>query len=214
MVQISHSGENTDKLNLILGVAQKRFGLYGLDKTTMKEIAADLGMSKASLYYYFPDKETLFKAVFENEQTEFFEISGKILEENSDAAEMLRQFCHIRLNYFRKLFNLGQIRLDEFNKNVKPVLNDLFKTLKAREIKLVETILKRGVDAELFHLEQITESAELFIEILKGIRLQVFHSKELIYISPEEYTELEKKSDMVTEIYIRALTNPQKYTII
>ncbi|HEY4784669.1 MAG TPA: helix-turn-helix domain-containing protein, partial [Bacteroidales bacterium] len=62
MVYVTHSGENAEKLEVILKAAQKRFGLYGLEKTTMKEIASDMGMSKAALYYYFPDKEGLFKA--------------------------------------------------------------------------------------------------------------------------------------------------------
>ena len=68
MVQIVHSGDNSDKISNILSAAQKRFGLYGLEKTTMKEIASDLGVSKASLYYYFPDKESLLKAVVELNQ--------------------------------------------------------------------------------------------------------------------------------------------------
>ena len=37
----------------------------------MREIADDLKLSKASLYYYFPDKESLYSAVVEKEQDEF-----------------------------------------------------------------------------------------------------------------------------------------------
>jgi len=33
------------------------FRRFGLAKVTMDEIAADLGISKAALYYYFPAKE-------------------------------------------------------------------------------------------------------------------------------------------------------------
>jgi AcrR family transcriptional regulator len=43
------------KVTSIIEAARKRFSHYGLTKTTMNEIAADIGMSKASLYYYFPD---------------------------------------------------------------------------------------------------------------------------------------------------------------
>ena len=72
MVATIHNGENEDKRNNILEIAQKRFGMYGLAKTTMQEIANDLGMSKGSLYYYFPDKERLYAAVLEKEQNVFF----------------------------------------------------------------------------------------------------------------------------------------------
>lgn len=52
------------KVVIILEAARKRFAHFGISKTTMNEIAADIGMSKASLYYYFPDKEKLFVALF------------------------------------------------------------------------------------------------------------------------------------------------------
>jgi AcrR family transcriptional regulator len=47
------------KKTQILDAAYKRFSHYGYSKTTMKEIASDLSMSKALLYYYFPDKSQL-----------------------------------------------------------------------------------------------------------------------------------------------------------
>jgi len=84
MVYITHSGENAEKTNIILKSAQKRFGLYGYEKTTMKEIASDLGMSKAAMYYYFPDKEGLFKAVVEMEQSEFFQVVEETCKKISD----------------------------------------------------------------------------------------------------------------------------------
>ncbi len=65
--------EKGNKEQLILEAAQKRFGMYGIEKTSMREIADDLKLSKASLYYYFPDKESLYRAVIEKEQGEFIE---------------------------------------------------------------------------------------------------------------------------------------------
>ena len=62
MVAISHSNDYTEKIDQIIESAQKRFGIFGLMKTTMREIAEDLNMSKGLLYYYFPDKEHLYKA--------------------------------------------------------------------------------------------------------------------------------------------------------
>lgn len=53
--------ENQDKKRiLIIEAALKRFAHYGLSKTTMTEIAKDISFSKALLYYYFPDKLSLY----------------------------------------------------------------------------------------------------------------------------------------------------------
>jgi AcrR family transcriptional regulator len=53
------------KKTLIIEAAQKRFSHFGVGKTTMNEIADDLSISKASLYYYFPDKLNLYAAVLQ-----------------------------------------------------------------------------------------------------------------------------------------------------
>src|ERR1700761_1681757 len=51
------------KREKILDAAHERFLHYGYSKTTMNEIAGDISMSKALLYYYFPDKSELYVAV-------------------------------------------------------------------------------------------------------------------------------------------------------
>jgi len=60
--------DTRDKEELILQAAQHRFAAYGLSKVTMDEIAEDVGMAKASLYYCFPTKETIFRSVVQHEQ--------------------------------------------------------------------------------------------------------------------------------------------------
>ena len=58
MSNIKSGSDKSDKVKLIIEASQRRFGLYGIEKTSMREIADDLKLSKASLYYYFPDKES------------------------------------------------------------------------------------------------------------------------------------------------------------
>ena len=59
----SDDKQKENKAEAIIAAAQKRFALFGIEKTPMREIARDLRISKAALYYYFPDKESLYKSV-------------------------------------------------------------------------------------------------------------------------------------------------------
>ncbi len=204
MVYITHSGENIDKINNMLKVAQKRFGLYGLEKTTMKEIASDLGISKASLYYYFPDKEHLFKAVVELEQEEFFHLVEQTIEETTDPVTMLKEFVKIRLDYFKTFFNLSRLRFEEF-KFVKSMLSEAFSKFCLRETEIVQGIIKKGMESEQFQIRDSYEVASLFLEILAGLRTLALHNKELLYVEQEEYDVLKKKLNAITEIFIRGL---------
>lgn len=209
MVLITHRGENKSKITQILRVAQKRFGLYGLQKTTMQEIALDLGISKASLYYYFPDKEHLFKAVIEMEQELFFELLNKTIQENSDPAEGLKQFVKIRLDYFKTFFNLSRLRLEEF-KMVKPQLTDTFQQFSQKEIEVVQLLMLQGKEKGIFQISDTAEIATLFLELLRGLRGLIFHNKELLYVEPEDYEMLEIKMGMFAHIFINGLMTDQQ----
>jgi AcrR family transcriptional regulator len=204
MVLVTHSGENAEKLEVILKAAQKRFGLFGLEKTTMKEIASDLGMSKAALYYYFPDKEGLFKAVVEMELGEFFQIVDETRQNISEPDMMLREYIRIRFKYFKTLFNLSRLRFEEF-KNIRPILSDTLNDFRNREESLICDLIVEGNHKGLFYVENPGDLATLFVEIIKGLRMQFLHKKELFYIEPEEYSELEKKFIGFTELFIKGL---------
>jgi len=47
----------------ILQAARRRFVQWGYSGTSTAQLAEDLGITKAALYYHFPDKEALFLAV-------------------------------------------------------------------------------------------------------------------------------------------------------
>ena len=91
MVAIIHDGVNKAKLETILEAAGKRIATHGFEKTTMQEIATDLEISKAALYYYFPDKESLFSAVVEREMEEFFSLVRKMTDRLKRTDHMLQE---------------------------------------------------------------------------------------------------------------------------
>jgi AcrR family transcriptional regulator len=206
MVYITHSGENVDKINNIIAIAQKRFGLYGLEKTTMKEIATDLGISKAALYYYFPDKEHLFKAVVEVEQDAFFKLAEITMCKTNDPALMLKEFVKIRLEHFKKFFNLSRLTYEEF-RSVKTMLSGSFTGFCLREIEVIKGVLDKGIDCGMFKVtkEETNELASLFFETLWGMRTLALHNKDLLYVEQEEFDKLKVKLNAVTEIFIRGL---------
>ena len=204
MVYITHSGENTDKLNNILVIAQKRFSLYGLEKTTMKEIASDLQISKASLYYYFPDKEHLFKAVVEMEQEVFFQLVENMMQTNDDPAIMLKEFVKIRLDYFKTFFNLSRLRFEEF-RHVKSMLSEAYAKFCRKETEFVQRMLDKGIELGQFQISDPQEVASLFLEVIMGIRALALQKKELLYVEQEDYDLLKKKLSKIADIFIRGL---------
>ncbi len=204
MVNITHTGESVEKANIILKVAQKRFGLYGLDKTSMKEIASDIGISKASLYYYFPDKEHLFMAVVEMEQESFSRIIEETIKTSDDPIVLIKKFVKTRLDYFKTFFNLSRLRFEDF-KIMKPLLNDTNKAFSEREEEQLIKILQMGIDKNIFYIDDIQTIASLFLESLKGLRTLALHNKELMYVEQEDYDLLVKKQYDFTDVFIKGI---------
>ena len=76
------------KREVILEKAILRFSHFGIQKTTMNEIADDLSMSKPSMYYYFPDKSALILAVVERIIAEYQERLALLFEDVQDIKTM------------------------------------------------------------------------------------------------------------------------------
>jgi AcrR family transcriptional regulator len=204
MVSITHSGENILRLNQILNAAQKHFGRYGLEKSTMREIASDLNISKGALYYYFSDKEQLYKAVVEKEQEEFIHLLNEKLSLMSDPKEMLLEYIEIRMGHFRTMLNLSRFRLEEMG-NLKPLMGDTWCQFHAKEVEIIEQIINNGINNNLFFIERPHEVAELFLDLLKGLRKNEFQNKELFYLDQTEYAGLVSKTIAFVEIFIKGL---------
>jgi AcrR family transcriptional regulator len=55
-----------DKRRRIVDAATTLFSRYGFKRTSMDVLAAEAGLAKATVYAYFPDKESIFRAVVED----------------------------------------------------------------------------------------------------------------------------------------------------
>jgi AcrR family transcriptional regulator len=204
MVLITHSNENPEKITSILEAAQKRFGLFGLEKTTMSEIASDINMSKGSIYYYFPDKEQLYKTVIEKEHDEFLQKVNERIIELSDPSEMLKEFVKVNLQFFRIFLNLSRIRLSEI-KGLNPIMKEIITSQTTKEKTILINIFKHGNESGYFKIQDHEEIASLFLDLLRGLRRMTVGKKDVFYLEMEEYDELVKKVNLFTEIFINGL---------
>jgi len=70
----------------IIEIAERRFRDYGYNKTTMAEIAEDLGMSAANLYRFFKNKQDIAAACAERCMGERVECLARLVEQSSMTA--------------------------------------------------------------------------------------------------------------------------------
>ncbi|HKK43094.1 MAG TPA: TetR/AcrR family transcriptional regulator [Bacteroidales bacterium] len=193
-----------NKAKLIIETAQRRFGLFGVEKTSMREIADDLKLSKASLYYYFPDKESLYKAVVEKEQEEFIFKISECITMVEDPDSLLKEYANSRLSFFTSLLNLTRLRLESYS-DLKPVFRETLNKFRNKEKEIVLRILKKGIDSGLFSIDDPEMTASLFLTILKGLRIAVINDKLGMLIEERELEGLRFDTMAFTDIFIKGL---------
>jgi AcrR family transcriptional regulator len=197
--------EKDNKAKLIIEAAQKLFGLYGLEKTSMREIADDLQLSKASIYYYFHDKESLYRAVVEKEQNEFIvKISERILSiEEPDM--LLKEYASSRLSYFETLLNLTRLRLESYS-DMKPAFRETLHAFKEKEKEIVIQIFNKGIRMGIFTIPEPEKTASLFLDLLRGLRVSVVNDKITLGINEKEFEKLRENTSAFTDIFLKGLT--------
>ncbi len=200
--------DNHDKKrSLIIESATKRFAHFGISKTTMTEIAKDLSLSKALLYYYFPDKMSLYAAVLENIAKKLFSTIETGLEIIDSCEASVLYLIDMRLAFAMKYYNLFDQSLNsltdmpnEFSKMVH-LVNEL-------EIKVISEIFRRAQKRNELDIaiEEVNQLSEIFLNAMVGMKFCVLKDKKIAFIpSKEEFDEISKMQKRLATIFLNGL---------
>jgi TetR/AcrR family transcriptional repressor of mexJK operon len=197
---------SNEKVKTILQAARRRFAHYGFSKVTMDEIAGDVELGKASLYYYFPTKEELFKSVIFQEQTEFIKKIELLLQNSSTATEKLNEYVEQRLMFSRELSNLGTLSAHSVF-DFKAVFRKLYDEFELQEVNLIKNIIDEGKSAGEFISDLPAEYSKVFLHVIHGLKLRfIRHLKEQL-MGEEIYKELESEMKIVVAVLINGMKN-------
>ena len=102
------------------------------------------------------------------------------------------------------MLNLSRISNDEMQ-GLKSLMAEKWKLYREKEVEVILGILKAGMSKRLFEKNEVSEIAILYLDVLRGLRISILKHKEFIYLEPEEYDDLVRKQELLTEIFIRGL---------
>ncbi len=160
------------KKQTILDVAQKIFSHFGLNKTTMNEIAKATRMGKATLYYYFSSKEQVFNEVIKRESKMLTDKLNASIEEITDPKEKLKIYIITRINSLSTLANTYKALTDEYLEHYSSI-KKFRQDFSDLENKIIAGILKEGVDQNIFSKMNIKEIAKVLGLTLRGIEFLI-----------------------------------------
>lgn len=161
-------GQVSVKQEHIVEAAIKRFTHFGINKTTLVEIAEDIGISKASLFYYFQDKGILLDAVGQKIINEVLEGFNSALSSASSVEDGLLDFIEVKRQFFKKYMMLAlQSDSVEMNK-LSPQFTHFIQEFHLRTERIVSDFLKQGIELKTLRPLDTEKTARLLLETLQA----------------------------------------------
>ncbi|MFC5756059.1 MULTISPECIES: TetR family transcriptional regulator [unclassified Rhizobium] len=81
-----------DNITRILDAAERLFRHYGYSKTTVADVARELGMSPANIYRFFASKVEIHQAICGRMLATSYQLASNICHQKISASDRLRQF--------------------------------------------------------------------------------------------------------------------------
>lgn len=189
----------------ILEAATRRFAHFGMAKTTMSEIAKDLNFSKALLYYYFPDKNSLYSAVFEYVIDKMIEEIEEVIDRGGNFEEIMMYSIDMRVKIINQYYNLFEYTM-KMVKELPDELERVFKESYLREVEIIEKILQLGVDAQEIHVDDLNETARILLYSLFGMRMGILKDmKNMLFPTKEEFDHILSLQKKMMKIFLNGL---------
>jgi AcrR family transcriptional regulator len=135
----------------ILEVAADEFAMHGLSGARVDAIAERMRTSKRMIYYYFGDKEGMFRAVLENAYSSVRAIEALLALEALEPEEALRNLVEQTFENddaneaFIRLVAIENVHRGEHLANAERI-----QKINRRIIDVIENILRRGRAAGIF----------------------------------------------------------------
>jgi len=168
----------------ILAVASEIFSRYGYQKTTMDDIARATGKGKSSIYYYFKNKEEIFREVVEKE---VLVLKSKILvaiNAQTDPREKLKAHILVRMKGLKNFLNLYNALKNDFLSHFE-FCEQLRTRYDKEEIGIIKEILDAGVKNGEFQIDDTSVTAMVIVTAMKGLEIPL-----LIETNPDTHVEI------------------------
>jgi AcrR family transcriptional regulator len=151
----------------MISSAIKVFSVKGYAHSTMYDLAADTGYSKALIYWYWDNKAALFNELIDRCMVPYCELLKSVLEStdpyNDKFFRFLGEFAELfkRQNSLNRLVHFGSLHdnrekpLENFRERVNSYYNQV--------IQYIEALLQQGKDAGYLKAELDTSSLAFFM---------------------------------------------------
>ena len=153
------TGKDSDEARArILEAAEQQFRRVGYHRTSVADIAAQLGMSPANIYRFFPSRDAINESICGRVVNEVADIASAIARTNAPATEKLGQLL-TAVHHHNKMILVQARPMHEL---IVAATQENWPIIKAhieRMGTIFEAIIREGAEAGEFDVEDAAEAA-------------------------------------------------------
>ncbi|WP_286766990.1 MULTISPECIES: TetR/AcrR family transcriptional regulator [Sphingobacterium] len=153
--------------------AMECFERYGLEKTTLEDIAKTVGLNKTSLYYYYKNKEDIFIEVAIREGQSFIDTLQKSTLQKKGVENQISFYLESRLNYYTNVLNMNRVSVESLDK-ILPRFFELYDAMMVQEKAFLTKLLTQAIAHEKLDLTDPENIASVLINFANALK----HSTE------------------------------------
>ncbi|HVM88414.1 MAG TPA: TetR/AcrR family transcriptional regulator [Puia sp.] len=153
--------------------AMQCFGRYGLEKTTLDDIAHSVGLNKASLYYYYKNKEDIFLETAVEEGKQFLAMLQQKTLMKKGIRNEIWFYMQSRFNYYAKVLNMNRVSAATLN-NILPRFFELYDDMIKQEKQFLKKIIDQAIREGSLKKMNSAKIASVLINISDALK----HSEE------------------------------------
>jgi AcrR family transcriptional regulator len=182
----------------ILDSASQLFRHFGLQKTTMEDIAREAGKGKSTLYYYYKNKEEIFDAVIQKEKDKIFRTLQQAVNKEETAQKKLEVFLSTKFRLLKEMANLYKVVIGEM-RDCKALQHTIRVQYDNLELSILKNILQYGTGSGEFQYQ--TEDLDVLAVIISSAQRGI----EMELIVQDRFVEMESRLHLFTNMILKSI---------
>lgn len=180
----------------IMEISRELYSRYSFRKTTMNDIARELGMTKSSIYYYFGNKEEIFNQLISSDIEKWKKELSDFVGRQDSVQEKLAAYITRKMEIVCSISDFYRSPIEEYHENFS-LIEKLRAETDKEEIGIIKEILGEGNRQGVFNVQDIDMTALNMLNILKGL--------EHYYIGRKKGRNLKKTMENMVSLFLNGL---------
>ena len=180
----------------ILQTARRLFVETGYTATSMRQVAIEAGIGKATIYHHFPDKQSIIMALLKQSESKKQETLARMRAE-TDPRGRFRVAAELSIRFLFEAADIVQIARRELPGGRELIMSGFGEFMHEFHLLMSEAI-QRGIEQGIFRAVDPAETARVFLHAVQG-------SFAIAYLSGERPPSPEKTVETLLDVFFKGL---------